>query len=160
MNKKRSIKQSIELLEVMTNKKSIDDCKVLYKSPKKRKHPEADEQKALFHWAQLQECKYPQLKLMFAIPNGGSRNPIEARNLKLQGVKAGVPDIFLPVPKRSKFTNEIICAGLWIELKADNGKVPDNQKVWLSALNGIDYYAVVAYGWEEAKKIILEYLEG
>jgi hypothetical protein len=144
----------------MSNKKSIEDCRVLGVKPKKKRQPEADEQKALFKWASLQEWKYPQLKLMFAIPNGGSRHPIEAKNLKLQGVKAGVPDIFLPAPKRDSTTKEITCAGLWLEMKAEKGKLQDNQKEWLYALNGQDYYATVAYSAEEAIKIIIEYLDG
>ena len=160
MNNQRSVKQSIELLEVMSNKKSIQDCRVLGVKPKKKSHPEADEQKALFQWAKLQEWKYPQLKLMFAIPNGGSRHKIEARNLKLQGVKAGVPDTFLPFPKRCKETGQILCAGLWIEMKAEKGKLQDNQKEWLSLLNGQDYYAIMAYSADEAIKIIIEYLDG
>ena len=60
---------------------------------------EAQEQKALFRWAELAKGGHPELGLMYATPNGGSRNPIEARHLKEQGVKPGVPDIFLPVPK-------------------------------------------------------------
>jgi hypothetical protein len=159
MNNQRSVKQSIELLEVMSNKKTLDECRVLGKKPKKKQQPEAQEQKALFQWAKLQECKYPQLKLMFAIPNGGSRHPIEAKNLKLQGVKPGIPDIFLPVPKRCKESGQIICCGLWLEMKAEKGKLQDNQKEWLDTLNGQDYYATVVYGWEEAVKTILEYLE-
>jgi hypothetical protein len=136
----------------MTNKKTLDECKVLGKKPKKKRQPEADEQKALFQWAKLQECKYPELVLLFAIPNGGSRHVIEARNLKLQGVKSGIPDMFLPVARGDYH-------GLWIELKAEKGKLQENQKEWLANLNGQGYLAEVAYGWEEAKTIIIHYLQ-
>ena len=64
--------------------------------------PESEEQICLFQWAQYQSGRYPELELMYHIPNGGSRNKYEAANLKLQGVKAGVPDICLPVA-RGKF---------------------------------------------------------
>ena len=60
---------------------------------------EADEQEALFAWAEYQKGKYPELELMYHIPNGGSRNKAEAARLKAQGVKPGVPDICLPVPR-------------------------------------------------------------
>lgn len=59
---------------------------------------EVDEQRAVFEWAEYAKGKYPWLKWMHHIPNGGSRNKIEAVRLKAQGVKRGVPDIFLPYP--------------------------------------------------------------
>lgn len=49
---------------------------------------------------------------VFAVPNGGSRNIIEAANLKAQGVMAGVSDLILLLPKKVYF----------IELKNPNGK--------------------------------------
>lgn len=55
------------------------------------KQYEADEQKKLFRWADFMKTEYPELDMMFHIPNGGSRNKLEAANLKKQGVRAGVP---------------------------------------------------------------------
>lgn len=49
---------------------------------------------------------------VFAVPNGGSRNIIEAANLKAQGVMAGVSDLILLLPNKVYF----------IELKNPNGK--------------------------------------
>ena len=49
---------------------------------------------------------------VFAVPNGGSRNVIEAANLKAQGVMAGVSDLILLLPHKVYF----------IELKNPNGK--------------------------------------
>lgn len=71
---------------------------------------EAREQEALFRWADFAAGTMPELKLLYHIPNGGSRNKAEAANLKRQGVKAGVPDLFLPVPRGGYH-------GLYIELK-------------------------------------------
>lgn len=76
---------------------------------------EADHQKLIFEWAALNYGKYPELRFMYHTPNGGSRNVIEAVNLKAQGVRSGVPDICLPVPK-GKYH------GLYIELKRYGGK--------------------------------------
>ena len=33
------------------------------------------------------------------IPNGGSRHPVEARNLKLDGATAGAPDLIIWLPR-------------------------------------------------------------
>ena len=115
---------------------------------------EAQEQAALFRWMRLNAVKYPELELAYAIPNGGTRNPIEARHLKEQGVKPGVPDICLPVPNL-KYT------ALYIELKRRNGgKVSDAQRGWIAALNRVGCRAVVCHGWEEAREEIERYLGG
>ena len=49
---------------------------------------EAQHQTILIQWTQLPQVreKYPELKLLHHIPNGGKRNPIEAKHLKEQGV--------------------------------------------------------------------------
>ena len=113
---------------------------------------EAQEQRALFEWAARAKSRYPALELLYHIPNGGSRNPVEARNLKLQGVRAGVPDICLPVPSR-QYT------ALYIELKrADGGRVSEAQRGWLMALTRAGNLAVVCHGWDEARRVIEEYL--
>ena len=113
---------------------------------------EAEEQRALFEWAEWAKAKHPQLRWMHHIPNGGSRNPIEARHLKEQGVKAGVPDIFLPTPNA-------IHMGLFIEMKRrKGGKVSKEQSMWIHELNKAGYRAVFCKGWEEARDEILKYL--
>lgn len=113
---------------------------------------EAQEQKALFEWADRANGKYPALRWLFHIPNGGTRNPIEARHLKEQGVRAGVPDIFLPCPNP-------IHMGLFIEMKRrERGEVSKAQHEWIAELNKAGYRAVVCKGWEEAREEIIKYL--
>lgn len=115
---------------------------------------ESQEQEALFRWAAYSLVKYPALELLYHIPNGGSRNPIEAYNLKMQGVKPGVPDICLPVPS-GRFT------ALYIELKRrKGGRVSEAQRVWIAALNRVGCRAVVCKGWDEAREEIERYLGG
>lgn len=113
---------------------------------------EAQEQEALFKWAAYSRAKYPALDLLYHIPNGGSRNPIEAARLKAQGVKKGVPDICLPVPSHHY-------TALYIELKRRHGgRVSAEQREWLHELGKVGNLAVVARGAEEAITIIKEYL--
>ena len=112
---------------------------------------EAQEQRALFQWAGYAEQQYPELKLLHHIPNGGKRDVRTAANLKREGVKAGVPDICLPVARGQYH-------GLYIELKTVKGKVQKNQKEWLNALNSEGYATKVCYGWLEAKEAIEKYL--
>lgn len=58
------------------------------------------------HWEQVQLFEWsenlPELKLMHAIPNGGKRDIRVALKLKEEGVKPGVPDIFLPLSRGGK----------------------------------------------------------
>lgn len=115
------------------------------------KRSEATEQINLIRWCELQKCKYPELGLIFAIPNGGSRHKLEAANLKRQGVKAGVPDLFLPAAKGG-------FNGLFIELKYGKNKATDKQKEWINELGFQGYYAKICVGFEEAKNTILEYI--
>lgn len=43
--------------------------------------------------------RYPAAsKLIYHVPNGGHRHKLVAVKLKEQGVKAGVPDLVLPMP--------------------------------------------------------------
>lgn len=112
---------------------------------------EAQDQTTLFEWAGLQRGKYPKLDDMFHIANGGYRDPREAANLKRQGVKAGVPDICLPVARGGYH-------GLYIELKYGKNKPTLEQQVWLGRLLRNGYEAKVCYGWEQAKNEIIKYL--
>lgn len=115
------------------------------------KRTEASEQEAVIQICTLMERKHPELKLLYHCPNGGSRNRIEAANLKRQGVKAGVPDLHLPVPKG-------IYAGLFIEMKYGNGRLQETQKKWLQLVAEHKNFAVTCYGQELALEVIGEYL--
>lgn len=112
---------------------------------------ESDEQIALFAWADIQSGRYPDLDLLYHIPNGGHRHKSVARRLKAEGVKSGVPDLCLPVA-RGKYH------GLYIELKYGKNKTSPSQDKWLAALAGQGYAAIVCYGWEDASKALVQYL--
>jgi hypothetical protein len=114
---------------------------------------EDSEQIALISWAHHQVFKGGRLSdYLFHIPNGGSRNIIEATKLKRMGVKAGVPDLQLIVAKNGYH-------GLWIELKAENGRLQQSQKIMIERLESQDYKCVVCFGFDEAKAALLDYLE-
>lgn len=123
-----------------------------YNRQQNRKRSEATEQERLISWAGWQHNKYPELKLLYHVPNGGSRNTLEAANLKRQGVKAGVPDLCLPVARQGHH-------GLYIEMKWGKNKVTENQSQWLEELRRQGYKAVVCYGSDEAIRVIEEYLD-
>lgn len=114
---------------------------------------EHDEQVSLMRWAQLQSAARPELKLLYAIPNGGQRHKAVAAKLKMEGVKSGVPDIHLPIPRGGHH-------GLYIELKRrKNGRLSPSQRMWIGALLQAGHKVEVCYGWEQARDVILAYLE-
>lgn len=119
----------------------------------KPKTTEAQHQSAVIAWANHPATlkKYPEMARLFHVPNGGSRNKLEAHNLKLQGVKPGVPDLFLPA-SRGGFH------GLFIEMKSENGRLSEYQKDWVSYLSGARYIAKVAYGANDAIEMLKWYL--
>lgn len=122
---------------------------------RRRADPEHREQAALFNWATIMEPRHPQLGLLFAIPNGGLRNKFVAKKLKVEGVKAGVPDTFLAVPRK---LDGCFCPGLFIEMKIKPNKPTANQKEWHNKLYMEGYLVKVCYSWVEARDVIIDYL--
>lgn len=114
---------------------------------------EAGAQEAIFSWCDINSDIYPELRLLHHIPNGGQRNKATAIALKRQGVKAGVPDLMLPVAKGGYH-------GLYIELKkADRTNKPtEKQRYWLSELQQQGYFTAVCYGYDEATETLAAYL--
>lgn len=116
--------------------------------------PEHRMQVNLFKWAKLAEKGLPEVRWMFAVPNGGARNVIVASKLKAEGVKRGVPDVMLPVSRGGYH-------GLWIELKAGKNRTSAEQDDWIAALLRAGYLVQVVWDeWQEAQAIIERYLAG
>ncbi|MEG2787358.1 MAG: VRR-NUC domain-containing protein [Romboutsia sp.] len=118
---------------------------------KNMKRSESSEQILVIQWCEMNENIYPGIELIHHIPNGGKRNKQEAARLKKEGVKSGVPDLHLPVPKG-------VYNGLYIEMKYNGNKPTTNQKVWIEKLNKQGYYATYCDGFEEAKETIINYM--
>lgn len=110
---------------------------------------ESELQQACVRWFNYQ---YPALApLLFAVPNGGKRNVREAARLKAEGVRAGVTDLILLVPRNG-------FASLCIELKTDRGRLTDNQKRWQQSASGENNKVVVCRGIDEFIKEVKDYL--
>lgn len=70
--------------------------------PKQKQHHDNEEARIQSEFFNKVPLFFPNLpdRLLFAVPNGGSRHKIEAANMKRQGVKRGVADVILQIPKR------------------------------------------------------------
>ena len=87
---------------------------------------------------------YPQHRI-FAIPNGGWRSKASVMKLKVTGVSAGVPDLFIP------------SLALFIEMKRTKGsRVSPEQAEWIEYLKSVGYRAEVCMGKDEAIKVVLK----
>ena len=108
------------------------------------------EQCAVIEWCDIQRHVYPGVDLIFAIPNGGHRHKKVAVKMKNEGVKAGVPDLFLPVARNGYH-------GLFIEMKFGRRKPTDSQTEWLDTLSREGYCAAVCWGAADAIETIEDY---
>lgn len=114
---------------------------------------EGGHQEAIFAWCDYNKGKYPELALLYHVPNGGKRDKTTATALKRQGVKAGVPDLALPVA-RAGFH------GLYIELKTPGGRLEQSQINFLQAVEQQGYLALVCVGWRATAQVLSVYLDG
>jgi hypothetical protein len=110
-------------------------------------------QAALFCWSNTVQDQWPELKWMYAIPNGGERGAATAGRLKAEGVKSGVSDICLPIPRKGYH-------GFYIEMKKPGQLKGEskNQKDFgaFVIVNGYLYRCID--NWLDAKKSIEWYM--
>lgn len=81
---------------------------------------------------------------VFAVPNGGSRNLYEARNLKNEGVMAGVSDLILVL-------NGVV---IFLELKAGKNKQQETQKLFEKRIKGLGHQYYVVRSIEDVMEIL------
>lgn len=109
---------------------------------------EAQIMTALFDWARREAQRVPLLGLLYHIPNEGKRHPARARR---EGIRAGVPDVCLPVPRRG-------CGALYIELKAKGKKPTDAQMEMIERLKKAGNAATWVDSLQAATEVIKWYM--
>lgn len=115
------------------------------------RRPESAMQRALIRRCDL--AGWPASAIV-AIPNGGYRTRAEAARLKAEGVRAGMPDLWLPVARGGRF-------GLMLELKAAGGRLSAEQRDMLHRLDAEGYAAAVVWAdWVLAWQVVERYLAG
>lgn len=113
---------------------------------------EDTEQTMVMRWAAGQEHEWPELALLFHVPNGGFRGRKAGAQMKRLGAKPGVPDLALPVA-RGGFH------GLFIEMKRmQDGTVSRDQREWHARLTEQGYLVSTCRGYEEAVCVLRDYL--
>lgn len=113
--------------------------------------PERKSQAAVIQWSHLACRQWPELRFLFAVPNAAQRTAANARLNIAMGLKAGVPDLLLPVARDG-------CFGLAIEMKVKRGKPTEQQVEWLSGLQSLGWRAVICYSATEAIELLRAYM--
>jgi len=121
------------------------------------------QQAALIDWTNQPEIKerHPLLQWLYAVPNGGDRAMAVAVKMKAEGVKKGVPDLFLPVMQQlDKLHKGSGYHGFYIEMKYGQGKLSPEQESFLEFVEIQGRFKVgIFYCWHDARDALIEYLE-
>ena len=125
-------------------------------------------QKADEHWHQVCFVEFVRMEYreyyenLFAIPNGGTRNRVEAANMKMEGLKAGVTDLEFAKPffVPGGLGRDRLYCGLFIEMKKPVGSygVSDKQQTFMATMRASGYATGVAVGWYQAVGLFLYYV--
>lgn len=75
---------------------------------------ESEEQQAVMKWAAAASGRWPELRLLYHVPNEGQRSMATGGRLRAEGLKSGVPDLCLPSAHGQYH-------GLYIEMKRTQG---------------------------------------
>ncbi len=107
---------------------------------------------ALMKWWRINYSRLGAKEIaLFAIPNGGARDNITGSKLKQEGVTPGVFDYMLAIPMNKYH-------GMFLELKAEGGRMSLEQRGFGLYVSGQGYYQTAQWGWQNAAKEILKYL--
>lgn len=105
---------------------------------------------ACVRWFRYQ---YPELSsLLFAVPNGGRRDPVTGARLKAEGVVAGVSDLILFLPSDK---HHALC----IEMKTPKGRQSPSQKEWQQQVERYGYRYEVIRDFLEFEKLVKSYIQ-
>ena len=111
-----------------------------------KKYPlEDEEQIAFINWFKSKYKDY----LIFSVPNGGSRNKIEASKLKKTGLLSGIPDLIILMPNKEV---------LFLEMKRRKGKLNPSQKKVIPEIENLGFTVLIGYGFLDAKSKFEDYL--
>lgn len=133
----RFTQEQIDAIRLKNQRARSDGADVILgarEAKKKRAKPRHLEDDLQMLEVKLFEIQYPQYaEDLIAIPNGGKREKKigrdgkffcpSAKRMKAMGVKAGVYDLFIPVPRAGYH-------GLWIENKVGKNGLSDAQEIF------------------------------
>lgn len=108
-------------------------------------------QVSFFNLLRMFYSQYPEFEFIHAVPNGGKRDMVTAAKLKAEGVKAGVLDIFVPIPTKDY-------NGMYLETKTKTGALSTEQKKFKAFAEAQGYKVVIYRSAEAGIRALAEYL--
>lgn len=105
----------------------------------------------------------PEFALL-SVPNGAvlagdsRRRAMQMNRLKAEGLRAGVPDLFLAYPRVHAVSRNLEIPGLWIEMKRKPNEPSDAQLEVMAYLRHHNYAVALCYSADEAIAAIKGYL--
>lgn len=114
-----------------------------------RKVGENNLQAQCFQWANNNYClktHNPRLSI-FSVPNGGTRNKLEAMTLKATGLRSGVSDLIALYPNGR-------C--VFFELKVNKGVQSDSQKDFEQLVKNLGFEYYLIYTFEQFKELFTQ----
>jgi hypothetical protein len=116
---------------------------------------EFQHQSRLIRWADEMAASglRPELEMLFAIPNGMWTTPAQAGKAKATGLRSGVPDLCLPIPRGGY-------VALWIEMKSERGRLSVEQDQWHKRLVANGSLVAICFSHHQAAQTLVEYLDG
>lgn len=88
--------------------------------------------------------------LIFSVPNGGSRNIVEAKKLKATGTMAGVSDLIIVLPNAKV---------LFVELKIEKGIQSPSQIKFEQRIKDLGHYYTIIRSLEEFESLCKEHIK-
>lgn len=111
---------------------------------------ESQIQAVCFKWFHNTHCleHHSPRCIIFSVPNGGTRNPLEAITLSSTGLLPGVSDLIILTPNRI----------LFIEVKTEAGTQSGAQKSFEARLKTLGYSYYLVRSLDEFKEVVLNNL--
>ena len=125
-----------------------DEFKAILTKQKARQRPrhlEEDIQTACVEWFRYAYKNY----VIFAVPNGGSRNAREAANMKRSGTLAGASDLIIVAEQ----------AVLFIEMKTKTNKQTELQVAFQQAVERLGHTYAVCHSLKEFQLVVERFLK-
>jgi hypothetical protein len=115
------------------------------KERRKPRHIESRIQQECVRWFRMQYPTY----MILSIPNGGSRNAMEAANMRKEGILAGAPDLLIIAER----------AVLFVEMKSPKGKQQMTQKEFQKNVERLGHIYKVCHSLMEFKFTVERWLK-
>lgn len=104
-------------------------------------------QQQIYTWYNNKFCLKNQepRHIIFSVPNGGSRNVVEAKKMKATGLLPGVSDLIIIQPDKV----------LFIELKIEKGVQSESQKDFEERIKKLGYEYHIIRSLNDFKNLLL-----